>query len=413
MTTEHDRLRALAPISDEEVAALALDGERELAAAIVRRPRRRGLALLRGGDGHRDRPPPAALAASVALIALAGAGLAIGISGSGGSAPSGGPAGAGGPAATGVDGAPDRLPQGQTSTTPSAPLPAATVPEEAGEPAGSGPGAQPPRYLLPDGWRVTRADEYDRDGEMTFVRGDEALELNWRTGSFEEWLNDRAHDADRLADVEVDGGQRAAVFVDRAGRGFFTALWQVGDFTLEFRVTVVPGRSEPHLDPSVRFTADEFSDALRSLRLATLRAWLAAVPEETVVLDERPQTVEQMLADVPLPPGFDAAPLMEGELVKDRYQLGATVISAVSCGWIDVWASARRARDRAGVARAAEAMARVTDAAVVREMEKDGAYSQVLRDFAAAMRRPDGRTVAGKGAVADEAAEEGLGCSSR
>lgn len=412
MRTENDRLRALAPISDEKVAALALDGERELARAIAERPRRRPFALLRG-DGQGSRPPLAAVAASVALLALAGVGVAVGVGGMGGSAPAGGPAGA--PVATersGVEDALDQLPDRVTSTQPSTTLPATTVPNDGVELIERGPQAQAPRYLLPEGWKVTRVDEYVRDGEMTFERGRAALELAWGTGSFDAWFADRAHDADRLPDIEVDGGQKAAVFANSEDNGFLTALWKVGDFTLELRVPAVPSRSD-RFEPWARLSATEFGDTLRALRLATLRDWLAAVPEKVIRLDERPQEVEAMLADVPLPPGFDTAPLMEGELVKDRYQLGATVIGAVSCAWIDRWAAARRAGDRAGVAEAAAAMARVTDAALMRVLEKGGAFPSVVKDFARAMARPDGRTFRGKGAVADEAAKEGLNCSAR
>jgi hypothetical protein len=418
MRTENERLRALAPISDDEVAALALDGERELARAIAERPRRRPFALLRGGHGERGRPPLAALVASVALVALAGVGLAVGISGSGGSTPAGGPAGAVDPTATGAVEAGEPLPERVTTTPPATTLPAATVPDEAVELTERGPGAQPPRYLLPVDWHVTRVDEQDRDGEMTFERDGSTLDLHWRTGSFHEWLEDRSHDAERLADVEVDGG-RAAVFA--SGRGFFTGLWQAGDFTFEFRVGVTApsppetqsGTSPPELNPSATLTADQFAGLLRSLRTTTLRDWLAAVPEQVVRLDERPHEVDAMLADVPLPPGFDTADLKRGELVKDRYQLGATVISAVSCEWIDRWAAARRAGDRAGVALASGAMARVADSAILREMADQGGYTSVLKDFAAATARPDGRTFGGKGAVADEAAKEGLSCSMR
>lgn len=412
MTTENERLLALASISDEEVGALSLDGERELASAIAAKPRRRPFTLLRG-DGHGSRPPLAALVASVALIALAGVGVAIGIGGIGGSSPTGGPAGGGAPAATGVEGALDQLPDRVSTTQPSTTLPAQTVPEETVELLERGAQAQPPRYLIAgDGWRVTRVDEFERDGEMTFERGSVAFELAWSAGGYEAWLDDRAHDADRLPDVEVDGGQAAAVFAGKDDSGFFTALWRAGDFTLEFRV---PGRasSSARFEPWARLSATEFVDALRSLRIATLRDWLAAVPEKVVRLDERPREVDAMLADVPLPPGFDTAPLKRGELVKDRYQLGATVIGAVSCAWIDRWAAARRAGDRAGAAEAAAAMARVTDAALMRVLEKNGAFPLVVKDFARAMARPDGRTFHGKGAVADEAAKEGLDCSAR
>lgn len=412
MTTENERLRALAAISDEEVAALALDGERDLAKAIADRPRRRPFALLRG-DGHGGRPPLAALAASFALVALAVAGLAVGIAGSGGSSPSGGPAGAPAGTATegsGVEGAVDELPERLPSTT----LPAATVPDEAVELVERGPEAQPPRYLLAgDGWKVTRVDEFERDGEMTFARGDTAFELSWRTGSFEEWLSDRAHGADRLSDVEVEGGQDATVFADREGRGFFTALWQAGDFTLEFRVTVVPGRSEPHLDPSARLSESEFGNALRSLRQETLRDWLAAVPETVVQLDERPQAVDAMLADVPLPPGFDTAPLLRGELVKDEYQFGATVIGTVACAWLDRWATVHRAGERAQARDAAEAMGRVAGSRVLRQMDADGDYPEVVRDLAAAV-RGSGKIDQGKPAMpVEDVYPSALGCDAR
>ena len=55
--------------------------------------------------------------------------------------------------------------------------------------------------------------------------------------------------------------------------------------------------------------------------------------------------------------GFDRAALLAGDEVRDRYQLGASVVGAVACGWLDAWEAALASGDAAGMDVARRAMA--------------------------------------------------------
>lgn len=432
--TDEQRLRQLAAISDEEVRTLALDGERELRDAIVatRRPRgplgrlrARGAAGgwggLRTGRGSRalgaparQRPQLAAVVASVALAALALGALAAAVVGGGSDSArrpgghGGGPpaATAGGTSTSGVARALDQMASDVADRARTAK--GVVVPSGAGPGEGERPAADaPPHFLLGtpgDGgaWTVTRADEYGRDGEMTFERDGRRLDLHWRTGAFEQWVDDRANDAVRLPVVEV-GGQPAEVFEQRDAAGWFTALWRLGDRTMELRVSGPDSRST--------WTAAEFEQALRSLHEVSEEAWLAAMPPSAVTPSTRPQVVREMLADVPLPDGFDPTPLERAGEVKDRYQLGAEVLGTVACAWVDRWSRARRADDQPAARRAALAMSTASSWAEMRRMAREGGWPDAVDGFGSAMLREDGMIEQGKPVRVERAAREAFGCT--
>lgn len=420
MNSTDERLRDLAPIGAEEVRGLALDGEGDLCRAITATRRRRNpLHRLFPASAPGGRVPLAAVVASVALLALALGGLTAVLAGSAGSGPTGGPAGApaGQPAGaetvqgtvvTGpADAADARANMRPVATTPSTTPSAATTPAGAPDQRdGSDPMAGVVRYLPSEpGWKVTRVDEYGGDGEMTIAKGRLQFELSWRTGSFSDWVKDREDGADHLPAVQLDG-RPVTVLRSRDARNWFIALWQAGGRTMEFRPVGIPGG--PPLPDRAGFTA-----LVQSLRPASASSWQAALPAGVVLPDRYEGVARTMLEDVPLPEGFDLKEAAKTPVVKDRYQFGAQMVGAVACAWIDQWAAARRAGDRAAATAAADAMATSRRWAVLHEMDRDGDYPEVLWEFAAALKRRDGRTFDGKGQRADRAAVEGLGCGSR
>lgn len=108
---------------------------------------------------------------------------------------------------------------------------------------------------------------------------------------------------------------------------------------------------------------------------------------------------DKVLADVPLPPGFDRAAL-DGLGTNDPYQFGAEVTSLVGCGWIDEYLRAERAGDTAAVNRAADALRSSHNWKVLRQMVDAGDWAEVfweISDKVAAGDVPSGYT-------------EGLGC---
>ena len=249
------------------------------------------------------------------------------------------------------------------------------------------------------GWTVTRADESDAvEGEMTFTHADaggpgRTAALNWRRGSLASWQQDRAKDMALLVHHTVLG-QPAQVtqYPEYQGTKDFTAIWPESSRVLEFR--------------AVADSLAAFEQMLDSLKRVDVDTWLSAMPASVVKSANRSSVVKDMLADIPLPPGFDATSLENKPLVSDRYQLGAQVAGAVACIWIDRWAAARKRGDSAAAKAAADAMQTSHNWKILIEMQKDGAYPEVLWGYADAMRGDGlwyGRPLKGDAA-------SGLGC---
>ena len=279
-----------------------------------------------------------------------------------------------------------------------------------------------------DGWRVNYADEQSRrEGEMHFLHGSappenparlvvtegkpippeliahlrRTAQLNWRPGPISTWIKDRAQDAGIATTAPVLGTtahvyeyRRSGEFAKLADFQDITALWEYRGHVMEFR-WAAPDMAT-------------FKARLADLRRVDTNAWLSALPASVVKTADRPNVVAEMLEGIPLPPGFDAAKIPGARLTKDRYQLGAQVTGAVACAWIKRWSDARRRGDTATVDQAIAAMATAKDWPILHEMAKEGAYPQVLREYAAAMRIGNwyGRPLEGD-------VEQGLGCAER
>jgi hypothetical protein len=99
---------------------------------------------------------------------------------------------------------------------------------------------------------------------------------------------------------------------------------------------------------------------------------------------DRAPVVREMLTDIPLPDGFDPAPLETGTLA-DRYQLGAQVTAAVSCAWLDLWLDATERGDASAADQAADALATSRDWAILQEMDPQGGWSSEVWAYADAV----------------------------
>lgn len=253
-----------------------------------------------------------------------------------------------------------------------------------------------PRLLVDaPGWRVVRADQFAvGEGEMTFARGSSTFDLHWfpRAG-----YDDRGGKLSDGADVDVRVpvlGREARVYHYPDGREF-RALWSEGEAYVEVR------GDAPDLAA--------FEAMLGSLQQVGVDEWLTAMPASVVRPAGRAEAVEEMLAGLPVPPGLDVEQLQQGDLVRDRYQLGAEVVGAVTCGWLDRWAAAKRAGDEAGRAEAVAALGSHRDWQVLREMAADGDYPRVVEEYADAI-ASDGTVVGGKVLTVEESYAAAFGC---
>jgi hypothetical protein len=179
-----DLVRLAAPITEDEVAGLALDApERELLEAIVSTS---AIASNRG----RPRLRRAAISVAAAAILV----VAVGIQQGG----------------------------GRGNTAWAQPVLAAAK--------------SSPRLLVgAEGWKVSRADELTLDyGETTFAAGSRVLDLHWQASSAQADLSkDRAASADLVEAVDVSGHQ--ATLFRYAGTTDYTTIWSLNDQTIEAR----------------------------------------------------------------------------------------------------------------------------------------------------------------------------------
>jgi hypothetical protein len=253
-----------------------------------------------------------------------------------------------------------------------------------------------PRLLVDEpGWEVTRADELSVDyGEMTLANDGQRLDLKWLpAGQYDHAVATRVAEMDDLGTAPA-ANVEARVF-RYPGTNDYVAVWLQGDYTVEAR----------GLAPD----ADAFRATLASLHEVGVDTWLSAMPESVVVPARQAEVINEMLAGIPLPPGFDSTAIRATDAVRDRYQLGAQVSGAVACTWIERWVAARRAGDEAGEREAVDAMATAPTWPVLQEMDADGDYPEVLWQLATAM-KTNGSVPAGKPMTVEEAYRPALGC---
>ena len=244
-----------------------------------------------------------------------------------------------------------------------------------------------------DAWAVTRADESGADeGEMTFTNLGRRADLNWRPGPLSQWLDDRKHEGiDHGAHTVVNG---SAEVIQYEGTETFTALWAADGRVLEFRIDGT--------------TVDEFGAVLDRLVVVDIDTWLRAMPADVISAADQPGVVTEMLAGLPLPSGFDTGSLVDQADVKDRYQLGARIVGAVSCAWIQQWIDASEAGDLASAESAVDAMKTSSGWPIVQEMRASGAYPEVLQMYVDLMVDGDASAAAKGPSLADYPAA--LGC---
>jgi hypothetical protein len=286
--------------------------------------------------------------------------------------------------------------------------------------------ASPLLLLEEPGWRVGDVEEETGDeGQMEFISGrrlppeqivervgkdgstvvsgerppavrQRRAELNWRGGSIKSWLSDRAASADYRTTAPVLG-TTAHVFRYEGGHPGdyeFTALWSEGGHLLEFRAPV------PDLAA--------FDRHLAALRQVDTGHWLDALPADVVKAADRGHAVNEMLRGIPLPAGFEPSQIADGGLTTDRYQVGADVIGAVACRWFAQWGEDLQRGDTSGVAEAERALAGAKGWPILREMEREGGYPQILEEYSAAM---PSREWFGRSLLAN--VNSGLGCPAK
>jgi hypothetical protein len=224
-----------------------------------------------------------------------------------------------------------------------------------------------PRLVIDDpAWKIVDIPVFTADeGEIKFGRDKQRLQVNWYPASLYAGYLQGTKDPGRPAHgspIEALG-QKGTMF-------------QVGTSTDLTAYLPPKGRHFLMIRGDVGSVA-AYRSLLAKLKTVDTEAWLDAMPDTIVKQSDAPRVIDEMLADVPIPAGFDRTPFLK-ILVLARYQFGAKVTEAVACGWFEQWAAAKKAGDTAKMAKATAVMQGSRNWKILQEMDKIGRFSEGL-----------------------------------
>ncbi|GAA0564879.1 hypothetical protein GCM10010172_55440 [Paractinoplanes ferrugineus] len=221
-----------------------------------------------------------------------------------------------------------------------------------------------PRLLIDEpGWKATTVYGFaEKSGTIGFTKGTHKLEMNWyEAARYDDYYRDRS---------EVSAREKATV----AGRPGSLVTYSEHDWAIML---------EPSNGTFVELRTDgdwkraDFDRTVSHIVEADVPTWLDALPAEIVTPAEAGAAADKILADVPLPPGFDKSAV--GRFgTNDPYQFGANVTGLVGCGWLDEWERAKKAGDFAAQKRASQAMSSSHKWKVLNDMNAEGDWPEAV-----------------------------------
>jgi hypothetical protein len=239
------------------------------------------------------------------------------------------------------------------------------------------------------GWKV---DSLSGDG-LVFRNGAANLEItSYAAKDYDSYVLDREYIVDPPAPgepIQVLG--RPAQMWAYSGNDH-TAIREVEDGRwMEFRAEGVDRAGYLALLKQLRFTTDAEFDA--------------ALPDDYVTSDERQAAADRIIGEIRDVSGAgfpDGAPfqIADGD-DEDNYQFGAEVVGLYTCAWLEAFENAETHGQDAPAAEAARVLGTSRQWPVLKEMDADGDYPEVVWDYA--------DTVAA--GTVPEGYREGLGCS--
>ena len=263
----------------------------------------------------------------------------------------------------------------------------ADSPDLVTEPPFAAPGRGSLAVLDQPGWTLESATVQPGYGSLDYENGSDQLEITWKEADLhEQYVADR----ERIDNPTVDPGEQVRLL------GLPALLWA-------YDVTDHTVIRQPDGDVFLEVRGSGMDETAFRTLLTRLTAIDAAdlddhLPARFVTGAERDDAIGRALAGVPLPPGLAAGDIESTE--ADPYHLGADVAGAVVCGWIESFAEAKERGDAAGEQRAQDALATSRQWPVLRAMNAEGDYPEVVWEMSAEV---------GRGRVPVEY-QQGLGC---
>ena len=155
-------------------------------------------------------------------------------------------------------------------------------------------------------------------------------------------------------------------------------------------------------------TEADLDALLSSIRLVDLATFEASMPDASITTANVEAAVAGILMDIPVPDGFDSTSLTE---TGDLYQVGAQVVGAVTCAWIDLWVDATNVGNTEQANTAVEALGTSRGWWILTEMDAQGDYPEVVWEYADAI-AGDGTVIGGRVLTVEESYHQALGCPS-
>jgi hypothetical protein len=386
-----------APVTTDEVVT----PNTEPADDALLRPRMADIPLEPASELIRSGPSPGRRRGALIGAAAAASLLVVGLGVARRSGDGGAPEPVGATAA-----APSREPAA-TSATGTAPSTVAAPPD--GDPETL---AWPPRLLLDATWNITDASERSLDeGGMSFVRDDRTVWVNWYRdpiGASGDSLDREAVEGYEAAGTATVLGASATIFeltnpIGPEGRPIThaaptgppgPAVSSESSIAPQFSneelmARIVSGNLTVNVQlraaPGTTLDVGEFSSILASLHQVEAAEWEAALPDDVVTFAERPATVDELLAGVPVTEPALVDQIRVALLVQSRTELANRLLQAVVCGWLNEYLLGHELDDADAVAAAGEVIASVAGWPVTRA-SSDETYSSLTV-------RPDGTII--------------------
>ena len=191
--------------------------------------------------------------------------------------------------------------------------------------------------------------------------------------------------------------------------------WSVTEFAdgddAQYRADVLRDFWTWEFDGSGFASQAAFVATVAGAQVVDLATWEASLPDNVVGPSAQLEAVAALLADVPVPAGFDAPELDDGS-TNDRYQLIAHVSGAVTCAWLDLWFTGAETGDAAMQADAAAALATSREWPMLVEIADQGGWSDQVWLHADAVNGGEGVTTgAGPVPPTRDEANSALGCA--